>query len=198
MTTAFDISPTILQAGDVTIRINQVNDKDGIVVMAPHGGGIEPGTDHVAAAIASDMYCYYAFCGTLPIGNRRLHRPSHRFNEPSAQKMAQNASTVVTVHGCAGEDSVVYVGGLDKSRGHAIAKALDAIGITARTDPPKGMRGEHPDNLCNQGLFKMGVQLELSMGLRKRLPGNPMVSPPVAWPALHRFARAIQKALVAT
>lgn len=198
MTAVNQRSPSKQHHGDAAIQIKQVQRATAIVIMAPHAGGIEPGTGRIAAAIASDLYSYYAYCGMLPLGNRRLHRPSHRFGEPNARRMVQNASTVVTVHGCKEKNDIVYVGGLDKQRGRAIAEALDAIGIMARTDPPEGMRGEHPDNLCNQGRLKMGIQLEVSMGLRFELLENPFKADRVAAPALHRFAQAVQKALHVT
>ncbi len=35
----------------------------GIAVMAPHGGGIEPGTSEIANRVAGDEHAYYSFEG---------------------------------------------------------------------------------------------------------------------------------------
>ena len=47
-------------------------------VMAPHGGGIEPGTSELACAIAGKQHSYYTFSGIKTSGNRLLHRSGAR------------------------------------------------------------------------------------------------------------------------
>lgn len=50
-------------------------------VIAPHGGGIEPGTSEVADAVAADDFSFYAFEG-IKSKNGDLHITSTRFDEP--------------------------------------------------------------------------------------------------------------------
>jgi phage replication-related protein YjqB (UPF0714/DUF867 family) len=52
------------------------------VVVAPHGGGIEPGTSQVAQAIADDNFNLALFEGIKASGNSILHITSTNFDEP--------------------------------------------------------------------------------------------------------------------
>src|SRR5918912_1062843 len=42
-------------------------------IVAPHGGGIEPGTSEIADAIAAEEFSFYAFEGLKSSGNGVLH-----------------------------------------------------------------------------------------------------------------------------
>ena len=44
-----------------TILLREANSK--FVIIAPHGGGIEPGTIDIADAVASSDHTFYAFKG---------------------------------------------------------------------------------------------------------------------------------------
>lgn len=46
---------------DYTILLREANSK--FVIIAPHGGGIEPGTIDIADAVASSDHTFYAFKG---------------------------------------------------------------------------------------------------------------------------------------
>ena len=48
------------------------------LVMAPHGGWIEPYTTELAQAIAGEDFSFYTFKGVKERGNRHLHLTSHR------------------------------------------------------------------------------------------------------------------------
>ena len=139
----------------------------GILIMAPHGGKIEPATDDIADAVAGENHAFYAFCGVRRQGNRTLHITSHRFNEPRAIAAACRASTVVTIHGCRDRTSVVYLGGRHRRLRQQLHSTLTTAGFAVRENP--NLPGLHPANVCNRGQSGMGVQLELSSGLRKRL-----------------------------
>ena len=69
------------------------------VVIAPHGGCIEPGTSEIAKAIAGDDLSVYIFEG---LGNRPhgdLHIASHRFDEPNGLELVIAAQTAIAIHG---------------------------------------------------------------------------------------------------
>lgn len=154
----------------VDFRIRQrVVDDAQTVIVAPHGGGIEPGTSEIAEAIAGNDFSFYAFEGIKPGGNRDLHITSTRFDEPRCLKLVQTSERVVTIHGEESDASVVYVGGRDVRLRRRIGAALKKAGFVARAPRRSPLRGEDPRNICNRGISRKGVQLELSAGLRRML-----------------------------
>lgn len=168
----------------------------GILVMAPHGGGIEPGTADIADAVAGREHAFYGFKGIKPGGNRILHISSNRFEEPLAVRMLETARRVVTIHGCREEAPLAWIGGRDRAGGEGIIARLQEAGFPARRCERAGLRGLQPNNLCNRGLSGTGVQLELSMGLRRMLfsdLGKRRLRLPT--PLFHPFVQALQEAL---
>ncbi len=140
----------------------------GILIMAPHGGGIEPHTDSLAEMIAGHDFRLYVFKGIKKTGNRVLHITSHRFDEPEALKAAGSVNTIITIHGQCDKSESVFVSGLDTKLRRSIENGLKRLGFTVKASP-KNIAGRHPQNICNLGGSKKGVQLELSAGLRKLL-----------------------------
>jgi phage replication-related protein YjqB (UPF0714/DUF867 family) len=168
----------------------------GNLVMAPHGGGIEPGTDDLAEAIAGQRHALYCFQGIKPGGNRTLHLASACFDEPRAAAMLSVASWALTLHGCRGDEPVVWVGGRDRQGGGQIIERLCGSGIPAFFCDRPGLRGRHPHNLCNRARSRAGVQLEFSAGLRRRLFAgrtNRCQSNPT--PLFHRLVHALTACL---
>ena len=149
-------------------RIHLTRRSSPLAVVAPHAGGIEPGTGELAAALAGDVHSLYVFEGLKQVGSAVLHITSTRFDEPRCLELIQSAETVLTVHGCAGQEPAVYTGGLDRHLRYAIIRNLSAAGFHARVDIPQ-RGGSHPANLCNRGRRQRGVQLEITEGLRSRL-----------------------------
>lgn len=143
--------------------------RSDLAVMAPHGGGIEWGTDYLAAAIAGREHGYYAFKGVRQRNNADLHIASERFDEPRALLLAGKAHSVITVHGCRGSRSVVYVGGLATGIKLEVITSLQVAGFNAEEAPWPSLAGVHRSNLCNRGRSGQGLQLELSHNLRRRL-----------------------------
>lgn len=141
----------------------------GIAVMAPHGGGIEFGTNQMAQAIAHPDHTFWAFNGIKKTGNRILHITSTRFDAPEALHVAFTAQTVITLHGCQGDASVVYVGGRHVSLKIHLCQDLLKAGFNARISKKEGLKGESPLNLCNKCRTGNGLQLEITTGLRKRM-----------------------------
>jgi phage replication-related protein YjqB (UPF0714/DUF867 family) len=147
---------------DLDFRIRS-NERHGqAVVIAPHGGGIEPGTSELADAIAGADLSFYAFEGMKAKGNRVLHITSSHFDErlkPLALVAASPA--VVALHGeldC--PDQVVFLGGLDKELGKRIRSALEAAGFAVRIHDDPNLQGVDKNNICNRGSSGRGVQLE--------------------------------------
>jgi phage replication-related protein YjqB (UPF0714/DUF867 family) len=144
--------------------------KDGhVLVMAPHGGKIEPGTAEIAEAIAGRDYSFYSFEGLKAYGNSVLHIESHLFDEPRASQAVEKADIVITVHGQLDQkDAFVMIGGLNDDLGLEIKHQLEASDFQTRP-PTEGLGGTDPRNICNRGRFKCGVQLEISRKVRDLL-----------------------------
>ena len=75
--------------------------------------------------------------------------------------------TVVTVHGCRDRKAITYVGGRHHQLRSAIKQTLDAAGFWA-ADTLR-FPGVNPKNICNRTRSRMGVQLEISLGMHKLL-----------------------------
>ena len=151
---------------DYRIRIELRDPR--VLIMAPHGGTIEPTTAQIAKAIAGIDYSFYSFEG-LKTDSRMLHIESHLFDEPRALQAVQKADVVVTVHGQLNQkEEFVMVGGLNESLGSEITAQLKAASFQTRP-PAEGLMGNDPMNICNRGKSKQGVQLEVSRKVRDLL-----------------------------
>lgn len=143
-----------------------------IAVMAPHGGGIEPGTIDIADVLAGCEFTFYAFKGLKKSGNSILHINSNNFDEPAGIKTAKNADSVVSIHGARDRMEMVHVGGTHHELKRIIVNALKLEGFKASICHIPGLQGIRPDNICNRCRTGKGVQLELSRGLREKLFEN--------------------------
>jgi phage replication-related protein YjqB (UPF0714/DUF867 family) len=136
-----------------------------VCIVAPHGGGIEPGTSEVAREIARDDWSLYLLEGTKGRGNWDLHVTSTRFNDRRCLDILAESEIVVAVHGREGRrPAAVFMGGRATELRARISDALRAAGFDCRPDEENPGREE--DNICNRGPPGAGVQLELSEGLR--------------------------------
>lgn len=152
---------------DVDYRIVALPRESSIMVLAPHGGRIEAYTSEIARAVAGEDFQLYLFEGCLRAGNyAALHLASDRYDEASCLDMLSVSDKVVSVHGCRARGEIVYVGGRDDELRTAITDRLVAIGISCEA-PPDGMAGLGANNLCNRDRTGRGVQLEVSLDLRR-------------------------------
>ena len=148
----------------------------GVLLIAPHGGSIEPGTDKLAAAIAGQEHSLYAFIGKLPAESAwDLHVTSSRFDEPQALELLSEARQVVSIHCCRGSEPCVYLVGLDEDLIEAARVALNRAGFVADFHKSPNLQGVNPLNVCNRGRSAKGLQLEISQGLFEELDGRPEV-----------------------
>lgn len=137
------------------------------VILAPHGGSIEAFTSDIARGIAGEECSLYLFEGLLRAGNfASLHLPSERFDEPGCLQMLADCDRVVSVHGCSVAGEAVFIGGRDRALGEAVAARLQAEGIVCQ-DAAEKLAGQDPRNICNRGRAGQGVQLEVSLELRR-------------------------------
>jgi len=142
-------------------------DNSSIVVLAPHGGGIEPGTSEVATKIAEKEFSLAMFEGKKPTGNARLHITSTNFDEPRCLQLAQMTDSVIAIHGEGSKERVVFLGGRDEKLGAQVRAVLESQGYQVKIHENPELQGIATVNICNRGRRGAGVQLELSSGLRK-------------------------------
>jgi phage replication-related protein YjqB (UPF0714/DUF867 family) len=150
-------------------RINWRKGESDSVIIAPHGGNIEPGTTEIADAVAGKDHSCYSFEGIKSSRNGDLHITSTIFDEPHGMNLVKASMNVLALHGCLGDAEIVYIGGLDISLKRNIQDSLIRAGFkTAEHDNPE-LQGLSKSNICNRGKKGHGVQLELSTGLRKKM-----------------------------
>ena len=146
-------------------RIHVRFGKTGILVMAPHGGGIEPGTTEIADKVAGREHSFYSFEGCKAEKNLNLHMTSRCFDEPAGIRMAEHSETILAIHGCKGDERAVYIGGRDRVLRKKVRQALEKAHFLVRENPK--FPGKNPFNICNRSRSGMGVQLEMTSGLRR-------------------------------
>ena len=173
-----------VEGQDYRIRIELRDPR--VLIMAPHGGKIEPTTAEIAAAIAADHYSFYCFEG-LKTDSRPLHIESHLFDEPHALQVVRKADVVITIHGQIDhKEEFVMVGGLNDRLRSEITRELEGAGFQTRV-PTEGLMGTDSENICNRGKLRRGVQLEVSRKVRDLLKTNLEL--------LQVFAEAVRKAI---
>jgi len=172
----------ILEAGlrkgrDFEVVIGNRENVRSCLIVAPHGGSIEPKTSEIARAVADvSARTFYLFLGLLRRNNwDAFHIDSTCFDEPDFERLVADTELVVSFHGARKDRGRnIYVGGLhEEGRGLMIENlnaALQRFGIKA-VDATIGkiaqsIAGLHPHNLTNRGRTGRGVQLEFSDGAR--------------------------------
>jgi phage replication-related protein YjqB (UPF0714/DUF867 family) len=154
---------------DVDFRVLTVRRKgSGTVIVAPHGGAIEPGTSEVAIEVAGADLSLALFEGIKPEGgNRGLHLTSTNFDEPRCIQLVLGADTIVAIHGEASAESFVFLGGRNDKLGAQLTAVLKRRGYAVEIHGNTDLHGLSEKNICNRGRSRAGVQLELSRGLRR-------------------------------
>ena len=153
----------------VDYRITASRHWHQVLIIAPHGGKIEPYTSQIAQWIADEDFAWYSFEGLKDLDTPRLHITSHNFDEPTLLQALQKAHTVITIHGLKNRiDEFLMIGGLDTSFGSELQVALQRQDFIVR-ESQRPYRGVRATNICNRGDTGKGVQLEISFALRKRL-----------------------------
>ena len=141
-----------------------------LIVIAPHGGGIELRTSEIASAIAGREHTQCQFKGKLPSGNYpRLHVTSEHWDVEECLILIGQRTHALSVHGTSKPGRIVYIGGRDTATGAGLATALRAAGFTVVQPAPPDIAGTSADNFVNKDSDSVGVQLELTYELRMEL-----------------------------
>ena len=157
------------------------------VVIAIHGGNIEFVTTKIAKAISAESHSFYSLVGLKKEQNRDLHITSTNFDEPKCINLINKCQTVISVHGKAGADKHLMVGGLNQDLIRMISSSLKAAGYKVLETSQK-LSGILPQNVCNRCLSRKGIQLEISRGLRDSLAADNV--------ELSRFCEAVRSAFM--
>lgn len=166
-----------------TIRVRH----SGIAVIAPHGGKIELGTSEIARRIAGDAHGLYLFEGIKDSDNGDLHITSNNFDDPACLRVIRNCAIVIAIHGKARSGESIQFGGRDQCGRDLVRERLSDVGVLSDPDPDSSLTGRSPDNICNRGRTRSGIQLEMRRGIRDDLVASPRL--------LRRFSRTVREAL---
>lgn len=156
-----------------------------VLILAIHGGRLEPGTSELARAIM-DRGGYSGYVVDWPNGRR--HIPSDVIEDDDLEEALGRAQYVVSVHGCKGMAVETVVGGMDWALRRAIGHRLSATGFAIINPLRKpSLDGTDPANVCNGGMTGEGVQLELSRGQRDDLLAGDLL--------MQRYAAAVWRGI---
>ena len=138
------------------------------LIVAPHGGTIEPGTSEITKKIAGERFNYYSFESMRQYGADyiSLHITSHLFDEPGCIHWSDQHNWIVTIHGCNVQSQQVYLGGLNYELKEYVKDSLIEASFPVANDGHK-YGGVHPRNICNMGKHRAGLQIELAIPLRQ-------------------------------
>ena len=143
-------------------KIFTKDEQNSTVIVAPHGGGIEPGTTEIAGSIAKKANAgYYTFQGIRPQNNSELHVTSINYDEPKAREMIGQSERTVTIHKTGREGADVYIGGRDTVLKQKILESLTQKGFIVK-EADGNIAGESTQNITNMNQRQAGVQLEIS------------------------------------
>ena len=189
-----------------------------IVILAPHGGGIERGTSELCLAVAGYhpanlpitppagvTYDYWMFEGIREGGNADLHVTSTGCDDLVAVLLCAGALGALSLHGFKPEnldpprspnEQVVFVGGCDDLLRDLLVEALHDVNLPVEAAVGE-LDGDSVCNIVNRTLRGKGAQLELSEPLRDTMfgkntrPGRKHTTTEVFW----RFVAACRDAL---
>lgn len=150
-------------------EIEKFDRESHISILAIHGGGIEPATTELAKVIAEKgNYNYFSFKGLRSKGNNELHVTSIHYDEPQALEFVEKSERAIALHGCKGDDDIVYIGGKDHQLIEILTSTLTSKDIEVK-EAPDSMSGKQDNNIINLTKNNSGVQLEMTTNLRKKL-----------------------------
>lgn len=147
--------------------------ESGLLVMAPHGGGIEPGISEIVRALTEDC-SVYLLEGLKSSGNKWLHVTSAHFDDPLAMQMAGRHQYILAFHGYE-ERSLcqTLIGGTDRKRAQVFAEALRKQGFSAvLLSAGACLSGTNPASINNRCKTGLSVQFEISTAQRKAMFGR--------------------------
>ena len=165
----------------------RTDDVPKTTILAPHGGGIEPGTSELCLAVAGYhpaglpqippagvTYDYWMFEGVRERGNAELHVTAVGCDDGVAVSLCAGSLNALALHGfqpgppdMSEDDLVVLVGGGNITLRGYLLEGLRTADFDARDAGQHGeLDGDAKCNIVNRTLLGLGAQLELSTPLR--------------------------------
>jgi phage replication-related protein YjqB (UPF0714/DUF867 family) len=187
-------------------------------IIAPHGGGIEPGTSELCLAIAGFhpatlavtpgtgiTYDYWMFEGLRAENNSQLHVTSTHCDDGVAVSLCAGSLNALALHGCSTSQAglpdgaeAVLVGGRNATLKLHLLNEFAAAGLNPIDAADRdSLNGDEPTNITNRTLLGMGGHLELTGPLRSAMftdntrPKRKFTTTEVFWD----FAAACRNAL---
>lgn len=171
-----------------------------ILVLAPHGGTIEPHTELIAERIAGNDFKLFVFMGLRrekKIKDRKwLHVTSSdakNYKDDDLIRLQKGAIVAISIHGGKDRDQIgnykklaTFMGGNNEELMELVWNNLDSYGFYCH-GAPASINGKSNTNIVNQ-CSKGGVQLEISRSERDSLANNPV--------RLERYTKAIRETLL--
>lgn len=171
----------------VDFRIRFMQKDSTVAIIAPHGGTIEPGTSEITEEIARASYSSYFFEGLIDQPHCHFHITSTNFDEPKCLNLIRHCEIVIAVHGLSGQHKAVKVSGRDEKLRSTICENLKTAGFVTKVVTTGNHAAISQKNICNKGRRGVGVQLEITRGLRDALLDGTE--------DLSTFAKAVQQAI---
>ena len=194
-----DFSSLVLHSKKgVDYRLSISDLGSSVSIVATHGGGIEPLTGELAKLVAGQDHNVYVFEGLRLGSNAALRIPPSRFDEMRLRALVKRGHTAVSLDGSAGVEETIHLGGKNRRLKRILEAALSKAGYEVRG--PAGPGAAHdPARFYNQSPSG-GVQIELSLALRKELVDCPLVGyqwqDPAQWNArFHSLADLLREAI---
>src|ERR1051326_1852890 len=137
----------------VDFKVESVDRQSPVVVIAIHGGKIEPGSEAVAREIAGETLSKYIFMAGKAKENHTLHLTSTHFDDPRVVALVRSGKLCVSVHGFKEEQrDIVCVGGRNAKLRDHLAKQLAGPGMPWSVESPcERFGGADPANIVNKG-----------------------------------------------
>jgi len=163
-----DFSELVLHATkDQDYRLNILDRSADITVTAIHGGGIEPLTSELAAAVAGETHNLYDLQGLRLAGNEELRVPNARFSEMRLQGLLMRSRLAVSIDGVDGAEEVIYLGGRHRRLRTLLAKSLAEAGFVVRRS--SSAMPSHDPTLFYNTPQDGGIQIEFTRRMRERM-----------------------------
>ena len=121
-----------------------------LAIITIHGGGIEPPTSQLAAAIAGAEHNLYDLRGLRATGNAELRVPAIRFQEMRLQMLLEGCQAALHLDGVDGDEAVLYLGGRNAGMVNYLEQALNAAGFRVESPPSPVLDPEPPTLLQSE------------------------------------------------
>ena len=145
------------------------------VIIAIHGGEIEPLTSELATTIAGDDLNLYDLRGIRASNNAQLRIPMIRYQEMRLDFLLRNCRAALHIEGSPDEGQALVIGGanvrLVQDLGQALATAGFELGEPVSAPLLSSPRRFY--NHCPLG----GAQIEVPQGLRAQMVGCSLADP---------------------